>query len=185
MRRWITTLFIIFIALPLCADGINQQLADELNAMRDRDQTLLKRQIDEPNNQELDAEIKRVLAEHVVRLRAIIKEHGWPGKSMVGVRAGGAAWMIAQHGGPEIITETLPLMKAAADAGEIEWALVATTIDRHLVQQGKKQIYGTQFKNFEPEPIEDPEHVDERRAKVGMVPMAEYTKMLKAAYKVK
>ena len=186
MRRLIVLIALVLTVASAAAAELNQKLADELNAMRDADQKLLKRQIDEPDNAELRAEIDALLAKHTARLREIIREvGGWPGKSLVGVRAGGAAWIIAQHGGPEIIDETLPLMKAAAEAGEIEWGLVATTIDRQLVQKGKKQIYGTQFKDGNPEPIEDPEHVDERRAKIGMAPLAEYTRLLREAYKIK
>lgn len=186
MRRFLSAVALVLTVSSASAAELNQKLADELNAMRDADQKLLKRQIDEPDNPELKAEIKALFAKNTARLREIIREvGGWPGKSMVGVRAGGAAWMIAQHGGPEIIDETLPLMKAAAEAGELEWGLVATTIDRQLVQKGKKQIYGTQFKDGEPEPIEDPEHVDERRAKVGMAPLAEYTRLLRETYKMK
>ncbi len=44
--------------------------------------------------------------------------------------------------------------------------------DRVLTAQGKPQLYGTQFqgegKTFGPQPIEDEEHLDERRACVGL-----------------
>jgi len=34
-------------------------------------------------------------------------------------------------------------------------------------------------------PVEDPEHLDERRAKYWLPPMAEYKKMLESMYKTK
>jgi hypothetical protein len=77
-------------------------------------------------------------------------------------------------------------MTAAADAGEIEWALVATTVDRIQVREGKPQTYGTQFHTVDgelvPETIGDAEHVDERRAKVGLPPLAQYTALMKQMY---
>lgn len=46
--------------------------------------------------------------------------------------------------------------------------------------EDKPQIYGTQFRNegsgWEPFPIEDPEHVDERRTSVGLDTFAEKKK---------
>lgn len=166
----------------------NPALAEELLAMRAADQEILKREITDRNNLQLRAEIDALMAKHVVRLREIVAEHGWPGKTLAGVKGGGAAWMIAQHGGPEILGEMLPLMYEAVKQGELEEGLYATSLDRVLVQQGKKQMYGTQFDTdpntglCEPKPIDDPEHVDERRIRAGMGTLAEYTKMLCSVY---
>lgn len=58
--------------------------------------------------------------------------------------------------------------------------------DRLLTMEDKPQIYGTQFRNigngFEPFPIEDPEHVDERRARVGLGTLAENEARIKRVY---
>jgi len=98
----------------------------------------------------------------------------------------GAAWTVIQHSDLETQKRYLDLMTRAADAGELDWALVATTVDRIRVNEGKPQIYGTQFKEANgemvPEPIEDEQHVDERRAKAGLGPLAEYKEMMKQMY---
>ncbi len=69
---------------------------------------------------------------------------------------------------------------------ELDESLYATSLDRVLTQQGKKQLYGTQFDTSngkcEPLPIEDADNVDERRTRAGMMPLAEYTKELCAMY---
>jgi hypothetical protein len=78
-------------------------------------------------------------------------------------------------------------MQRAGDAGELHAALVALSIDHMLVRQGKPQLYGTQFHEVDgrlvPEPIQDPEHVDERRAKVGLQPLAEYASLMNELYR--
>jgi hypothetical protein len=47
---------------------------------------------------------------------------------------------------------------------------LAYLTDRICMGDGVPQIYGTQWEH----PIADPEHVDERRAKMGLPPLAEY-----------
>jgi len=107
----------------------------------------------------------------------------------VGQKAAGAAWLIAQHGGTEMLHETLPLMKEAVDKGELEGGLYATSVDRVRIQDGQKQLYGSQFDTkgdkCEPLPIEDAEHVEERRKAIGLGPLDEYAKQLCELYKKK
>ena len=164
------------------------ELAAELKVMRDADQEARKRWLKDQKNQAIIDEIDALDAKHVARLREILAQYGWPGKTMVGLKNTGAAWMIAQHGGPEILAETLPMMYEAVKKGELHEASYATSLDRVLIQQGKKQAYGTQFDTdpatgkCEPKPIEDPEHVDERRIRAGMGPLADYKAQLCALY---
>jgi hypothetical protein len=53
--------------------------------------------------------------------------------------------------------------------------------DRDLVYQGKPQLYGTQLLTRDGitafEPIEDIERLDERRAGMGLGPIADYMKL--------
>src|SRR5688500_1630177 len=121
------------------------ELAAELSAMRDADQEARKRWLKDQKNAAIIAEIEALDTKHVARFREILAQHGWPGKSMVGVKPAGAAWLIAQHGGAEILAQTLPLMYEAVKKGELEEGSYATSLDRVLIQQGKKQAYGTQF----------------------------------------
>jgi hypothetical protein len=63
-------------------------------------------------------------------------------------------------------------------SGDLLASQVALTVDRVLMNDGKKQLYGSQFKftgsGMEVVPIEDPEHLDERRAQMGLGPFEEY-----------
>jgi len=167
----------------------NPVLRDELLAMSKADQEIRNRWIKDQQNPALNDEMRAIDAKHVARLREIVKQSGWPGKSMVGVKAGGAAWLIAQHGGKDFLHEMLPLMKEAVDKGELDGSSYALSVDRTRIQDGQKQLYGSQFdtqaEKCEPLPIEDPEHVDERRKAVGLDPIADYGKALCELYKKK
>lgn len=127
---------------------------------------------------------------NMTRLGEIIKQNGWPGKSLVGEEASKAAFLILQHSDLAHQEKYLPLLKEAAKKGEARPADVAMLEDRVLIRNGKKQIYGTQIHSGPDtggklvlDPIEDEEHVDERRASVGLMPLKEYLKHFGMEYK--
>lgn len=104
------------------------------------------------------------------RVRAIIQRYGYPGKKLVGTPTNEAAFYVIQHSNS--IPQYLPLIKRAADEGELPFRLYAMMLDRQLMYTGKPQVYGTQGRNYNGQapfiwPIEDPAHVNERRKKAG------------------
>ena len=121
------------------------------------------------------------------RLRRIIDQDGWPTRSMVGREAAQAAFLIVQHSPSDAFQrDVLPALEAAAAASEASAADVALLEDRTLTHDGKPQIYGSQFRIVDgelvPYPIQDLARLDERRASAGLVPMAEYVRMLRQTY---
>ena len=115
-----------------------------------------------------------------VRMRQILKQYGYPGKSLVGEPTNEAAWYIIQHS--DTIGKYLPLIKKAAEKGEMPFYLYAQMLDRQLMREGKEQLYGTQAYSFlvvnpktgrregQPTfvwPIKDVAGVNERRQKAG------------------
>jgi len=114
------------------------------------------------------------------RLHAIVEEHGWPGRSLVGNDGAEAAWRVLQHaiGRPDLVRRYLPLLQAAAAVGEIPDWQPAYVLDRIRFFEGNPQVYGTQY-DWDEEgfsrlwPVEDPEHVNEKRKSVGLPPLAE------------
>lgn len=156
----------------------NPALRAELVAMRDADQEIRRRWNKDQKNTTLNAEMKQLDAKNVARLREILKTYGWPGKSLVGSDGANAAWTIAQHGGELFLRQTVPLMRAAAEHSELDWSLVATSIDRDLLARGMKQTFGTQFENCAPKNLDDPAHVDDRRGAVGLGPLADYAALI-------
>jgi hypothetical protein len=59
------------------------------------------------------AEVQAVDARHTSRMRAIVAEHGWPGRSLVGDDGSHAAWSLVQHADSAFMAQCLPLMKRA------------------------------------------------------------------------
>jgi hypothetical protein len=167
--------------------GTLPELSNELKAMALEDQEVRKADIAHRNDKSIAEKWHAVDRKNQARMKEILKAHGWPGANLVGMKGSGAAWLLVQHAPSSFIKECLPLMKEAADRGELDWGLVALSIDRDLVNDGKKQIYGSQFKRnekgeWEPYPIEDEAHVDERRSRVGLGSLAQYRKDLIRAY---
>ena len=177
----------LLLAAAACRTLKPDALRDELLAMNKADQDLRQRWLKDQKDPAIKTEMRELDAQHEKRLRQIVKRYGWPGKSLVGMKASGGAWTIVQHGSSEFLHEMLPVMEDAAKKGELTYGLVATTIDRVRIADGKKQLYGTQFdtsgNKCEPLPIEDPEHLDQRREVAGLGSMATYTEQLCTLYK--
>ena len=163
-------------------------LASELSAMLKEDQELRERWVRDAKNEAIREEVRALSKRHIARLEQILAVHGWPKITLVGFNGMSAMWTIAQHGGKEFLGRVLPLMYEAVRSGDLDASLYALSFDRVLIQQGKNQLYGSQFDidaasgKCLPKPIDDPQHVDERRRRAGMEPLADYTKELCEAY---
>ncbi len=120
------------------------------------------------------------------RLAALIEQHGWPGKNLVGDDGVEAAWLIVQHsiGNPPFMRQCLSLLQRAGVRGEIPLWHAAMLEDRIRMYEGKPQIYGSQFQpdengNMAPYRIENPEGVNDRRRAVGLNSLEERTAELR------
>ncbi len=111
-------------------------------------------------------------------------EKGYPGKTIVGEESSLAAWYVLQHN-PDKIATYLPLIKKAAEDGELSMRSYAMMEDRYQMNEGKPQVYGTQGMSYDDErgsfiwPIENPETVNQRRTEAGYDQSIEdYAKLL-------
>ena len=116
----------------------------------------------------------------LVRVTAIIDSAGWLGEKEIGHKANQALFLVIQHADakPEIQAKYLPLMRDALKDGDARAYEEAMLEDRVAVNHGRPQIYGSQIgwkdgKGFV-QPMEDEEHVNERRAAVGLEPLEKY-----------
>lgn len=117
------------------------------------------------------------------RLQKIVLEIGWPSIPKVGKEASRHAWLLAQHADHDVQFQKhcLELMKELPD-GKISERGVAYLEDRVRKNEGRLQLYGTQVivqsdDRVEPNPpVEDPDHLDERRALMGLESFEEYAK---------
>ncbi len=115
--------------------------------------------------------------ENLVRLQQLVEDRGWPTLSAVGEEAAYAAGNIVNHSNLETRQRYLPLLKAVCEKGEGDWSRYAHILDRTELELGHRQVYGTQMElneesgDYEPQPMIDPEKVNERRAARGMEPI--------------
>jgi hypothetical protein len=135
------------------------------------------------------AEVKQLWKEieekdsiNLLKVSAILDTHGWLGPEVVGNNGNSALFLVIQHSPLQVQLKYIPMLRAAVKAGKARPSSLALMEDRVALRQGKKQIYGSQIGTNPAtgidyvQPLEDPDHVDERRAEVGLQPLADYVK---------
>jgi hypothetical protein len=154
---------------------LNEALRAELIAMDEHDQAVRAELA--ADGSLFEGYHPRMAAVHdanAVRLREIIREHGWPTASLVGHDGAKAAHRIAQHSinHPDFMRECRNLIKAACDSGEVPREQFAYIDDRIRVYEGLPQRYGTQWRDtatgLEPYPVDDWNLVNQRRQDLGL-----------------
>jgi len=131
---------------------------------------------------------------NLIRVTKIIDSMGFPHQPLFDDSAGVATFMVVQHASLKQQEKYLPLFQKAASEKELQPSLVAKMVDRVRVNEGKKQIYGTQAipikdpktgyitDKYELAPIEDEENVNQRRLKIGLPTIEEGAKELGVDY---
>lgn len=159
---------------------INKELQKELSIMYEKDQEMRR-------SGKIDAKISK---KHTERMKDILKEYGWPGKSLVDIYGDNAAWLLIQHSDHDVEfqKEALQLLKKAVEKGEARKNNLAYLTDRVRVNSGEPQLFGTQFYTnekgeFVPRPIEDAEHLNERRKELELESFEEYKEKVRDFYK--
>jgi hypothetical protein len=143
--------------------------------------------VDQEEYGRLDTAMKKADADNIAWLKELVDKQGWPTITQVRQDGAHAAWCLVQHA-----TADRPFQRRCLDlmsvvpADEISARHVAYLTDRVLLAEGKKQLYGTQCTSaggrWEALPLEDEAHVDERRAKIGMEPLADYLRSIEETY---
>ncbi|MDD2786086.1 MAG: hypothetical protein PHS79_04320 [Patescibacteria group bacterium] len=118
------------------------------------------------------------------RMKQIVKAIGWPRISKVGKRAASAAWLLAQHADhdPRFQRQCLTLMKEQPK-DDVSRHDIAYLEDRVLLNEGKKQKYGTQFyypKKWKvmPRPLASRKLLARRRKEMGLESFEENLKTM-------
>lgn len=169
----------------------NSALRLELMRMVEADQAiraeLIKKGIEHPDAAILQR-MNAIDKSNLARVKAIVKQCGFPTPKLVGRDGVEAAFLLIQHADLAFQKQMLPHVRDSFRSGNLSGQSYALLLDRVLVGEGKPQVYGTQAKPFdkgkEPrlELIEDEVNVDKRRAEVGLPPLSEYVKLLKQMY---
>ena len=120
---------------------------------------------------------------NLIKVMGILDQYGWLGPDIIGEQGNSTLFLVIQHSDQATQEKYLPMMRDAVKNGKAKGHQLALLEDRVAIKQGKRQIYGSQI-GTHPEtqtpyvlPLEDPDNVDERRAKVGLSTMAEYLKL--------
>lgn len=118
---------------------------------------------------------------NLARVTTIIDSAGWLGEDVVGRKANAALFVVLQHADarPDVQARYLEVMREAVEMGRAAPFDFAMLVDRVEVNHGRPQVYGSQIgwdagKPFV-KPMIDEEHVNERRAAMGMEPLEKYT----------
>ncbi len=137
--------------------------------------------------EKLSQAVQQADEENTKRLAEIVERYGWPRIALVGKEGANAAWLLVQHA-----DRNRPFQRQCLDLmtqlpkDEVSQRDLAYLTDRVLLAEGKKQVYGTQMNSAEgkwtPQPLEDPDNVDQRRAERGLEPLAEYIKQMESFY---
>ena len=118
-------------------------------------------------------------------LEAMFESHGVPTYDMVGTEAASMFVVMVQHQSPEFRRRVLPKLEANVAAGQADAADYAMVYDRASREAGREQRYGqnlecdAQDPLLHEGPIEDEAHVDTRRARIGLLRLALYVRMVR------
>jgi hypothetical protein len=169
----------------------NPDLQKELLSLQQESIALHQEKLSYPNGKlpkKLIEDITKLTHKNSERLLIIIKHHGWPSIDKVGIKGRDAAFVLVQQAEAELQTRLIPTLKNEFNQGQLSGQKLATLIDNNLIKQGKKQRYGTQLAIVNGQivfnEIEDESQVEQRRAKMKMMPMIQYKKLLKKMYQL-
>jgi hypothetical protein len=169
--------------------NFNRPIAHTLDSILRQDQLYRKglgRQIQKQYGQDSEEwkaalrAMDKIDSSNLIAVTKILDEHGWLGPDSVGDAGSIALFAVIQHADHATQERYLPMMRAAVAKGDAEAGDLAYVEDRAALEEGKRQIYGSQIDRnqatgkYYVSPLEDPDHVDERRAAVGLGPLADY-----------
>ncbi len=161
---------------------MDKKLAQEISQMVREDQ-IMRRRASRTGEWNIGLDKK-----HTERLKMIIWKHGWPTIPLVGKRASWGAWLLVQHADHDINFQKkcLNLLEKAYrdNRKSVDKANIAYLMDRILVNEAKKQLFGTQFYlnrkgKFVPRSIKRIKELNQRRKEYGLKSFKKYLKAAK------
>jgi hypothetical protein len=137
--------------------------------------------IGSPEVKALWATISKCDRDDRAKVTAIIDQYGWIGPDLIGPTANMTLFLVIQHSDLPTQQKYLPMMREAVKANKATASTLALLEDRVALGEHRQQTYGSQIGRdgsgqYYVRPLVDPDHVDERRARVGLGPLADYVK---------
>jgi hypothetical protein len=195
----ITSIIVVLIMVNLSfgqtqsKTSIDKLLITQLDTIHQEDQkyrlqileVLEKSKRSESDNLELISLIETMNEKdsiNLLKIEKILNEYGWLSSDVIGEEGNKTLFLVIQHSDLETQLKYLPMMRDAVKIGNLKSKYFALLEDRIALRQGKRQIYGSQIdKDYDTGesyvyPLIEPEKVNERRGKVGLVPIEDYLK---------
>lgn len=116
---------------------------------------------------------------NLITIKNILDSRGWPGPDIIGEQGNLTLFLVIQHADKATRQQYLPMIREAVKKGNANPSDLALMEDRAAMEDGKRQIYGSQLMSdnngsYFVVPVEDPDNLDKRRKSVGLPPMQEY-----------
>ena len=111
---------------------------------------------------------------NLVKVMKVLDDFGWLGADVIGETGNKTLFLVIQHAPPEISEKYLPMMRDAVKNKRAFASDLALLEDRTALNNGKNQIYGSQFgydantKQYYLFPIADIDNIDQIRLKIGL-----------------
>lgn len=111
---------------------------------------------------------------------SLVENSDYLGLSKVGLELMDVVFYVILHSPIDYRLQYMSMIEKAESSCEFSFSLYPYIVDRNLLDQGKKQIYGTQFrydkifKSYVPFPIKDKVNLNERRQKYFLSNFEDY-----------
>ncbi|MEH6514973.1 DUF6624 domain-containing protein [Maribacter arcticus] len=119
---------------------------------------------------------------NIKKIKKILDKYDWPELTQIGEQGNRTICNVLQHADQETREHYIPLLKQAVLDKKLEPRFLVRAEDRIATDKGELQIYGGQMKyypetkSFNVWPVFDPVNIDERRAEIGLEPIAGFLK---------
>ncbi|MEH6777864.1 DUF6624 domain-containing protein [Maribacter arcticus] len=119
---------------------------------------------------------------NIKKIKKILDKYDWPELTQIGEQGNRTICNVLQHADQETREHYIPLLKQAVLDKKLEPRFLVRAEDRIATDKGELQIYGGQMKyypetkSFNVWPVFDPVNIDERRAEIGLEPIARFLK---------
>ena len=173
----------VAIDAPLRAELLRRVARDQ--AMRDTVMAGMRERAGSADSA-AEARMSVVDADNTAWLLGVVGTGGWVTRARVGSDGADAAFLLLQHADSAVQRRMLPRIQSSYAAGEFSGQNFALVSDRVATHQGRPQSFGTQAMIKDGQvaffPIADSAGVDDRRAKIGLMPLREYKAILDSGY---
>lgn len=185
-KSFYLTLAMLILSISTFAQhaGVNKKLSAEIDSLKNEDQ----KPASISNGLEAEAAFKKVIRTNFPLIEKILNEYGFPGYDLVGEESSNNYWILVQHSdfNLDFQKKALKLMEVEVKKHNASPVYYAYLVDRINLNEGKKQVYGTQIqmtdKGYQPKPTLDSANVDKRRQSLGLGPLSAYLNKANEAF---